>query len=56
MAAPANIRAVIFDMDGVLTDSEPLINKAAITMFGELGLQVNPPISSLSSAPAKTVT
>lgn len=36
------IRAVIFDMDGVLTDSEPLINAAAITMFKEKGLVVQP--------------
>jgi beta-phosphoglucomutase len=38
----ANIRAVIFDMDGVLTDSEPLINAAAIAMFREKGLIVQP--------------
>jgi beta-phosphoglucomutase len=37
-----NIRAVIFDMDGVLTDSEPLINAAAIAMFKEKGLTVQP--------------
>jgi HAD superfamily hydrolase (TIGR01509 family) len=36
------IRAVIFDMDGVLTDSEPLINAAAIAMFKEKGLTVKP--------------
>ncbi len=36
------IRAVIFDMDGVLTDSEPLINEAAIAMFKEKGLTVQP--------------
>lgn len=36
------IRAVIFDMDGVLTDSEPLINAAAIAMFREKGLTVQP--------------
>src|SRR6266850_951620 len=36
------IRAVIFDMDGVLTDSEPLINAAAIAMFKEKGLTVQP--------------
>lgn len=30
--------AVIFDMDGVLTDSEPLILAAAIQMFAELGV------------------
>jgi HAD superfamily hydrolase (TIGR01509 family) len=34
------IRAAIFDMDGVLTDSEPLINAAAIEMFREKGLNV----------------
>jgi HAD superfamily hydrolase (TIGR01509 family) len=36
------IRAVIFDMDGVLVDSEPLINTAAIVMFKENGLTVQP--------------
>jgi HAD superfamily hydrolase (TIGR01509 family) len=36
------IRAVIFDMDGVLTNSEPLINAAAIAMFKEQGLDVQP--------------
>lgn len=36
------IRAVIFDMDGVLTDSEPLINAAAIAMFQEKGLVAQP--------------
>lgn len=41
MNAPA-IRAVIFDMDGVLTDSEPLINSAAVAMFREFGLVVQP--------------
>lgn len=34
------IRAAIFDMDGVLTDSEPLICAAATKMFGERGLEV----------------
>lgn len=38
----ANIRAVIFDMDGVLVDSEPLINAAAIAMFMEKGWIVQP--------------
>lgn len=35
-------RAVIFDMDGVLTDSEPLINEASVKMFAELGVKVQP--------------
>jgi HAD superfamily hydrolase (TIGR01509 family) len=38
----SNIHAVIFDMDGVLTNSEPLINAAAIAMFKEKGLDVQP--------------
>src|SRR2546422_504019 len=40
MAEQTHIVAVIFDMDGVLTDSEPLINEAAIAMFKENGLPV----------------
>ena len=42
MNALTRIRAVIFDMDGVLVDSEPLINAAAIAMFRENGLVVQP--------------
>jgi beta-phosphoglucomutase len=38
----STICAVIFDMDGVLTNSEPLINEAAIAMFKEKGLTVQP--------------
>lgn len=33
---------IIFDMDGVLVDSEPFIIKAASQMFAELGLNVKP--------------
>ncbi len=36
------IKAVVFDMDGVLTDSEPLINEAAVAMFRERGVKVQP--------------
>ncbi len=42
MSIPPGIRAVIFDLDGVLTDSEPLINAAAVAMFKESGLVVQP--------------
>jgi beta-phosphoglucomutase len=37
-----SIQAAVFDMDGVLTDSEPLINEAAVAMFRERGLVVQP--------------
>lgn len=36
------IRAVIFDMDGVLTDSEPVINTAAIAGLREYGIEPKP--------------
>lgn len=36
------IKGVLFDMDGVLVDSEPFICKAAVLMFEELGLKVTP--------------
>jgi beta-phosphoglucomutase len=36
------IKGVLFDMDGVLVDSERYICQAAIMMFGEIGLSVVP--------------
>lgn len=36
------IKGVLFDMDGVLVDSEPFICKAAIMMFSELGIKAIP--------------
>lgn len=35
-------KAVIFDMDGVLTDSEPVINAAAIAGLREFGVESRP--------------
>ncbi|MDG1892057.1 MAG: HAD-IA family hydrolase [Verrucomicrobiota bacterium] len=39
---PMHVRAVIFDMDGVLTDSEPLMSEASVMMFREHGVHVEP--------------
>lgn len=36
------IGAVIFDMDGVLTDSDRIVNEAAMAMFRERGLETRP--------------
>ncbi|MDD7887813.1 HAD family phosphatase [Flavivirga sp. 57AJ16] len=35
------IKAVIFDMDGVIIDSEPMHNKAYCDMFDEIGIEVS---------------
>ena len=39
--AERNIKGVIFDMDGVLLDSEPFINRAIISVFSKLGADVS---------------
>jgi beta-phosphoglucomutase len=36
------IKGVLFDMDGVLVDSESYINRAAVMMFEEMGVRVDP--------------
>jgi HAD superfamily hydrolase (TIGR01509 family) len=36
------LKGIIFDMDGVLVDSEPFICEAAVRMFAERGLKVKP--------------
>jgi len=42
MKAKAQLKAVLFDMDGVLLDSEAFICKAGVEMFREKGYPVNP--------------
>jgi len=39
---PSSTRAVLFDMDGVLIDSEPLICRAAIDGLAEFGVHAQP--------------
>ena len=38
----SELQGVIYDMDGVLVDSEEFICRAAIAMFVEHGLEVSP--------------
>ena len=42
MIEPTRLRGVIFDMDGVLVDSEPFLAEAAIRMFAEKGFELKP--------------
>ena len=42
MTAQGDIEAVIWDMDGVLIDSEPFWQRAEIEIFGEFGLELEP--------------
>ena len=35
-----NAKAVLFDMDGVIIDSEPLHHEAYFKMFAEVGIDV----------------
>lgn len=37
-----NVKAVLFDMDGVIVDSEPLHHKAYHLMFEDVGIEVEP--------------
>ena len=39
---PRTLAGVIFDMDGVLVESEPFIAEAAVRMFAEKGVEVRP--------------
>lgn len=42
MKMPTKIQAVLFDMDGVLVDSEPVILAAAMATLAEYGIQAKP--------------
>ena len=39
------LKAVIFDMDGVLADTEPLWQQAELEIFGALGVPLTPAIA-----------
>ncbi len=50
------LKAVLFDMDGVLVDTEPLHRKAYFTMFEEFGVDVDEELfSTFTGASTKSV-
>ena len=44
------ITAAIFDMDGLLFDSEPLWQEAEYQVFSRLGVKVTPELSAITAA------
>jgi len=52
-----NARAILFDMDGVLIDSEPVHEKAIVALSGELGEEItdHDTLFSFKGAPEKTM-
>lgn len=50
------LKAVLFDMDGVIVDTEPLHRKAYFTTFNELGIAVSEELyTSFTGASTKRV-
>ena len=45
-----NFQAVIFDMDGILIDSEPLWRQASMEIFTSLGVEMNEELLNKTSA------
>ena len=47
------LQAIIFDMDGLLVDTEPVWEEAETEVFGAYGVQVTPDASAKRHAPSR---